>query len=100
MTNAAPPQDYPPARHVLRDLGIVNVDEPFTNLLCQGMVCHETYDVDGAWCYPTDVIAAPRGRRRPWGHGIGSRLCAPRSWARVASALTGKSTEGLRIATP
>ena len=28
---------------VLRDLGIVGVDEPFSNLLCQGMVCHETY---------------------------------------------------------
>ena len=28
---------------VLRDLGIVEGDEPFTNLLCQGMVCHETY---------------------------------------------------------
>jgi leucyl-tRNA synthetase len=28
---------------VLRDLGIVSVDEPFDNLLCQGMVCHETY---------------------------------------------------------
>jgi leucyl-tRNA synthetase len=41
---------------VLRDLGIVDVDEPFTNLLCQGMVCHETYDVDGKWCYPTDVV--------------------------------------------
>ena len=42
---------------VLRDLGIVDVDEPFTNLLCQGMVCHETYDVDGQWCYPTEVVA-------------------------------------------
>ena len=42
---------------VLRDLGIVEVDEPFANLLCQGMVCHETYDVDGKWCYPTEVVA-------------------------------------------
>jgi len=30
---------------VLRDLGYINVDEPFTKLLTQGMVCKETY-----WC--------------------------------------------------
>ncbi len=28
---------------VLRDLGYINADEPFTRLLTQGMVCHETY---------------------------------------------------------
>lgn len=28
---------------VLRDLGIVKIDEPFTNLLTQGMVCMESY---------------------------------------------------------
>ena len=50
---------------VLRDLGIVEVDEPFTNLLCQGMICHETYDVDGVWCYPTDVVA---DENSPTGH--------------------------------
>ena len=44
---------------VLRDLGIVGVDEPFTNLLCQGMVCHETYSTgEGAerrYYYPEEV---------------------------------------------
>ena len=41
---------------LLRDLGHVQVDEPFTNLLCQGMVCHETYrSQDGEWLYPTEV---------------------------------------------
>ena len=30
---------------VLRDLGLVDVDEPFTNLLCQGMVKDENGDV-------------------------------------------------------
>ncbi len=39
----------------LRDLGIVAVDEPFTNLLTQGMVCHETYRLDGEWVAPADV---------------------------------------------
>ena len=28
---------------VLRDYGYIGSDEPFTNLLTQGMVCHETY---------------------------------------------------------
>lgn len=28
---------------VVRDMGLVDVDEPFTNLLTQGMVCKETY---------------------------------------------------------
>ncbi len=39
----------------LRDLGVVHVDEPFTRLLTQGMVCHETYQLDGEWVYPADV---------------------------------------------
>ena len=29
---------------VLRDYGMIKADEPFTNLLTQGMVCHETYE--------------------------------------------------------
>jgi leucyl-tRNA synthetase len=44
---------------VLRDLGYVNFDEPFTHLLTQGMVCHKTYkDADGQWIYPEDVQTA------------------------------------------
>ena len=43
---------------VLRDLGVLTIDEPFTNLLCQGMVCHATYKADGQWIYPDDVEAA------------------------------------------
>lgn len=42
----------------LRDLGIVSIDEPFENLLCQGMVCHASYKVDGDWVYPEEVAAA------------------------------------------
>ncbi len=41
----------------LRDLGYVDCDEPFRELLTQGMVCHQTYtDKDGHWVLPTDVI--------------------------------------------
>ena len=50
---------------LLRDLGYVQVDEPFTNLLCQGMVCHETYrSQDGEWLYPTEVTFATSGDGR------------------------------------
>jgi leucyl-tRNA synthetase len=41
---------------VLRDLDLIGVDEPFSNLLTQGMVCKETLrcDVHG-WLYPEEV---------------------------------------------
>ncbi len=41
---------------VLRDLGLVHVDEPFTNLLTQGMVCMETYQCENCgWLYPEEI---------------------------------------------
>ncbi len=45
---------------VMRDLGLVKFDEPFTNLLCQGMVVCETFYGEGAdgktvWINPADV---------------------------------------------
>jgi leucyl-tRNA synthetase len=41
---------------VLRDLGFVDVDEPFTNLLTQGMVCKETQRCpQHNWLYPEQV---------------------------------------------
>jgi leucyl-tRNA synthetase len=41
---------------VLRDLGWVEVDEPFLNLLTQGMVCKETfYCLEHEWLYPGEV---------------------------------------------
>ena len=45
---------------VMRDLGLVKFDEPFTNLLCQGMVVCETFyreSADGKtqWINPADV---------------------------------------------
>ncbi len=42
---------------VLRDLGYMNVDEPFTNLLTQGMVCMETRQCPThGWLYPEEVV--------------------------------------------
>ena len=41
---------------VLRDMGLVSVDEPFKNLLTQGMVCMETYKCETCgWKYPEEV---------------------------------------------
>jgi leucyl-tRNA synthetase len=42
---------------VMRDLGYMNVDEPFTNLLTQGMVCKETQScAEHGWLYPEEVV--------------------------------------------
>jgi len=41
---------------VLRDLGMLDFDEPFTNLLTQGMVCMETCScTQCGWLYPEEV---------------------------------------------
>jgi len=40
---------------VLRDLGYVDIDEPFNRLLTQGMVCKETYKCpEHGWLFPDD----------------------------------------------
>lgn len=41
---------------ILRDLGYVDIDEPFKNLLTQGMVCKETYKCPiHGWLFPEEV---------------------------------------------
>jgi leucyl-tRNA synthetase len=41
---------------VMRDLGMVGIDEPFSNLLTQGMVCMETRSCpEHGWLYPEEV---------------------------------------------
>ncbi len=40
----------------MRGAGYVGIDEPFTGLFTQGMVCHETYrSEDGRWLAPSEV---------------------------------------------
>ncbi|AIK96972.1 leucine--tRNA ligase [Candidatus Odyssella acanthamoebae] len=40
----------------LRDCGYVSINEPFKNLLTQGMVCHSSFkDSDGQWLFPHEV---------------------------------------------
>ncbi len=42
---------------VLRDLGMMKVDEPFTNLLTQGMVCKETWSCPKhGWLFPEELV--------------------------------------------
>ncbi len=55
---------------VMRDFGLVKFDEPFTNLLTQGMVLNETYyreDVSGkkTWFNPADVQLQLDDKGRP-----------------------------------
>jgi leucyl-tRNA synthetase len=45
----------------LRDLGLAKVDEPFTNLLTQGMVSKETYRCsEHGWLFPGDLIGSEK----------------------------------------
>ncbi|MBX9804608.1 MAG: leucine--tRNA ligase [Alphaproteobacteria bacterium] len=47
----------------LRDCGYVHVDEPFKNLLTQGMVCHQTFQgADGHWLLPQEVEKNTKGQ--------------------------------------
>ncbi len=47
---------------VLKDFGILKVNEPFTNLLTQGMVTKETYTCPKhRWLFPDEVKAAKDG---------------------------------------
>ncbi|TAL18097.1 leucine--tRNA ligase [bacterium] len=43
---------------VMRDMGLVSFDEPFTNLLTQGMVCKETMKcAEHGWLFPEEASA-------------------------------------------
>ncbi len=45
----------------LRDLGLAAVDEPFTHLLTQGMVCKETYRCEEHnWLFPGDLAGSEK----------------------------------------
>ena len=46
----------------LKQVGYLDVEEPFAGLLTQGMVCHETYkDENGKWLFPEQVEKKPDG---------------------------------------
>jgi leucyl-tRNA synthetase len=49
----------------MRGAGYLGIDEPFTGLFTQGMVCHETYrSADGRWLTPGE-IEWPQGGAQP-----------------------------------
>ena len=55
---------------VMRDLGLVKFDEPFKNLLTQGMVLNDTYYIDEpngrkTWINPADVTVETDDKGRP-----------------------------------
>ena len=56
----------------------ISIDEPFTGLFTQGMVCHETYSTeDGAWVQPSEVMPTEGGG---FSHaGTGAPVTAGRS---------------------
>jgi leucyl-tRNA synthetase len=46
----------------LKKCGYLDFNEPFKNLLTQGMVCHQTFkDAKGDWVYPSDVMKDESG---------------------------------------
>jgi len=46
----------------MKATGHLKIDEPFTGLFTQGMVCHESYkDENGQWLYPEEVKRASDG---------------------------------------
>ncbi len=46
----------------MKKCGYVSVEEPFSGLQTQGMVCHQTFqDADGKWMFPSDVRTTEDG---------------------------------------
>jgi leucyl-tRNA synthetase len=57
----------------LRDCGYITLDEPFKNLLTQGMVCHTSFKSrDGHWLFPHEItkIAENKYVRKKDGHPV------------------------------
>ena len=47
----------------LKKCGYLNFNEPFKNLLTQGMVCHQTFkDKNGKWVFANDAIEIEKGK--------------------------------------
>ncbi len=57
----------------MRGSGRLDIDEPFSGLFTQGMVCHETYrSREGEWLTPAEIETGPgnRPRRRSTGEEV------------------------------
>lgn len=62
----------------MKATGHVKLDEPFTGLFTQGMICHESYkDENGQWLYPEEV------KRNPDGSGVHAETGRPVTIGRI-----------------
>ncbi len=62
----------------MKATGHLKIDEPFTGLFTQGMVCHESYkDENGAWLYPEEV------KRNADGSGVHAQTGRPVTIGRI-----------------
>ncbi|HAX91923.1 MAG TPA: leucine--tRNA ligase [Rhodospirillaceae bacterium] len=62
----------------MKATGYIGIDEPFTGLFTQGMVCHESYkDEDGQWLYPEEV------KRNADGSGVHATTGRPVTIGRI-----------------
>jgi leucyl-tRNA synthetase len=61
----------------MKACGHLAIEEPFSGLFTQGMVCHETYRDDSAWVAPIDVVRGDDGELRHVSSG--ARITAGRS---------------------
>jgi len=62
----------------MKATGHLKIDEPFTGLFTQGMVCHESYkDENGAWLYPEEVV------RQADGSGVHAQTGRPVTIGRI-----------------
>ena len=62
----------------MKKTGHINIDEPFTGLFTQGMICHESYkDENGEWLYPEEV------KQTGEGEGVHTETGAPVTIGRV-----------------
>ena len=62
----------------MKATGHVKLDEPFTGLFTQGMICHESYkDENGQWLYPEEV------KRNADGSGVHAETGRPVTIGRI-----------------
>jgi leucyl-tRNA synthetase len=46
----------------LQKCGYLNISEPFSGLMTQGMVCHETYSDSSGWLFPEEITKSENGQ--------------------------------------
>jgi leucyl-tRNA synthetase len=84
---------------VLNDLGLINFDEPFKRLFCQGMVCKTAYYCQNCkWLHESDVQFSDEAARSRTDGEVGS--CARCESEGVTATMTKISKSKLNIVDP